>query len=222
MALSVTVRTQAISNTSGTDGSDYPLLGGKMGEGIVAELHGKYYTQTYRQKLWCASLTSASAIPLAATNATPNFIIWNPAGNQTNVVLVRLNVGFSAGTGVAGTIGYSYIPLAGAGVAGTSAISAFTAGPALQSGVIGQKYGGNVLFGSAATVTGTAPNIPVRWRWSNLSQGAALTSTAAMYSLYEDFDGNGILPPNTALYLDASVAIAETVMISLIAYEMPF
>jgi hypothetical protein len=211
-----------LPNTNLPDGSNQNLLQGKAGEGIFAELHGKYLTQAYRGKLWNASLTTASAIPAAATNATPNFIVWNPAGNTTAVVLARLNVGFVAGTGIAGQIGYTYVPNAGTSIATGAAFSAFTAGPAIRSSIAGAAYTGNILFGTAATATGTAPYVPVRWRWSSLSQGAPITSTAAAYTLFEDFDGSLILPPNVAWYPDATVAIAETMMISLVAYEIPW
>lgn len=215
-------RVKAPPNVSSTDGSTYEASLGKLQELLFSELTGKYFTLNYRGKVWAASLTSASAIPVAATNATPNFIVWNPSGNTTAVALIRLNVGFAAGTGVAGMIGYSYIPNAGSAVATAASISAFTAGPAIQSGIGGTAYGGNVKFGTAATVTGTGNGIPVRWRWSNLSQGAPITTTTSVYSLYEDFDGTMILPPNVAFYIDASAAIAETMMISLVAAEVPW
>src|SRR5712664_361685 len=96
------VQPGAIPASSLPDGPPAPLLGGRSGEAIVAELHGKYYAQTYRGKAWNLTLTTASAIPLFATNATPNFFIWNPVNSSVNCVLVRFTVGFSAGTGVAG------------------------------------------------------------------------------------------------------------------------
>jgi hypothetical protein len=184
----------------------------------TSDLHGKYYTQNYNGKLWIASLTTASAIPAAATNATPNFCIWNPAGSATNIVLVRLTIGFTAGTGVASQIGYSYIPVAGSVVGTGAAMSVFTA-VAIRSGQAGVAYAGTSLAASAATVTGTAPSVPVRWKWSNFSQGAPITTTAAVYSLFEDFEGTMVLPPNTAFYLDAGASPAETSMISLVAYD---
>ncbi len=215
--------TRMPSDMSGTDGQPYDLLLGKQSEGIFSELHGKYYTQTYRGRLWSASLATATAIPALATNATPNFFVVNPAGNMTNVVLVRLNVGFVAGTGIAGQIGYAYLPNAGGGGVGTLApFSAFsTVAAGIKSGKIGQLYAGNIMFGSAATIGGVVPSALTLWRWSNLSQGAPITTTATAYSLFEDFDGTAILPPNTGFALVATAAIAETMMISLIAYEAP-
>lgn len=194
---------------------------GKAGETITSDLHGKYYQQNYAGKLWHASITTATAIPVAATNATPNFIIWNPAGNTTNVIPTRVVIGFHGGTGIAGAIGYTYIPNAGSAVATGAAMSGFTTGPAIQTGIAGTAYSGSVKFGSGATVTGTGIYVPVRLKWSNFSQGAPITTTAAAYSLYEDFEGAVIIPPGVALYIDASTAIAETLMISMTAYEAP-
>jgi len=186
----------------------------------TADLHGRYYTQAYNGKILICSLTTATAIPAAATNATPNFIVWNPAGNTTNFVLGSISLGFTAGTGIAGAIGFSYIPQAGAGLASAAAMSAFTS-VTPQTGISGLPYAGAIKFGSAATVTGTGASVPVRWKWSNLSQGAPITSTAAAFTMFEEFNGKMILAPNTAFYIDATVAIAETFQISLVGYEAP-
>jgi len=211
----VQVRVAAPTNVSATDNNVYDLLGGKSQEAIVSELHGKYFTQTYRGRLWHASITAATAIPAFATNATPNFGIFNPAGNNTAVVLARFNVGFAAGTGIAGQIGYAYLNPAGTAPAGTAApVSAYTAGPAIQSGVAGGKYAGNIIFGSSFTIGGVVSALTIH-KWANLSQGAPITTTAAMYSLFEDFDGTVIVPPNTLWCPVASAAIAETSMITL-------
>ena len=198
------------------------MLAGKSGEGVVAELHGQYFTQNYRGRLWHASITTASAIPVQATNSTPNFAIWNPSGNATSVVLVRMNVGFSAGTGIAGQIGYAYLNAGPYQLATAGPVSAFTAGPAIQMGLVGSGYGGKIQFGTAATLTGTGISVGTVYKWSNLSQGAPITSTATMYNLFEDFNGTVIIPPGIMFYPVASTAIAETGMITVSAYEIPF
>lgn len=212
---------QAPPGTSATDGNTYTFLQGKTLELMVSELHGKYATQTMRGNVAYFALTTATAIPIAATNATPNFFIWNPLGNNRAVSLIRLNAGFSAGTGVAGAIGYSYVPNSGGTVAGSAPVSAATPGT-VRSRVLGAAYAGQVIAGTAATVTGTGIGVPVRAGWSNFSQGAPLTSTAAMYSLYEDFDGTMVIPPGVLWYPDASTAVAETVMLSAVWEEIPW
>src|ERR1700738_2272637 len=105
----IQVLPQNLPATSVPDGTPITQLGGRQGEGVVTELHARYYVQTYRGTSWNLTLATASAIPLFATNATPNFFIWNPVNSGKNCVLTRFTVGFSAGTGVAGAIGYAFV-----------------------------------------------------------------------------------------------------------------
>lgn len=203
------------------DNSPTNLLGGKAGEGIVAELHGKYFTQAYRGRLWHASLLTAAAVPIFATNATPVWGLMNPAGNNTAIVPVRMCLGFSAGTGVAGQFGYAYVSPAGTAPAGTAApISTYTSAT-ITAAQVGASYGGNIIFGSSFTIGGVVSALKV-YRYTGFSQGAPLTGTAAMYSLFEDFDGTTIIPPNTFFTVIASTAVAETSLISMTAYEIPW
>lgn len=202
-------------------GTGVTMLGGKQGEGIVAELHGKYYTQTVRSKLWYANIFTATAIPVFATNATPNFFIWNPSNNTTNVVLVRATYGFHAGTGIAGALGYAYIQNVTSLVGTAAPVSAATTTTILPGLIGNAAYGGNVVAGSAATVSGTAPFALKQHSWSPISQGAPITSTASYWSLVHEFDGSMILAPGTFWCPLGSVAVAETFMISVAAYEAP-
>ena len=61
------VRVQAPTAISGTDGSVYDQLGGKQAEGIVTDLHGKYYTQAVRGNVFMVSTIAAGlAIPISS------------------------------------------------------------------------------------------------------------------------------------------------------------
>lgn len=210
----------APSATSLPDGQTATQLFGRQAEGVVTELHGKYYVQTYRGKAWNLTLTTASAIPVFATNATPNFFIWNPPGSGVNCVPIKLAIGFSAGTGVAGAIGYAFLTGVNALVGTAAPVSAATK-LALNSGICGGVYGGLTIGGTAATIGGVAPNALTLYRQSNLSQGAPITTTAAAYSLFEEFDGTVIIPPSTLFCLVGTPAPAETFMISLAGYDAP-
>lgn len=205
------------------DGQPVNMLGGHSGEGMVSELHGKYFTQAYRKNSWTASnaVGSPVAVPLMATNCTPTFGILNPAGNNTAVVPQRINFGWTAGTGIAGCLGYAYISPVGAPVGTANTISTYTAGPTIQMDTCGQRYGGNIIFGISFTIGG-AVFTPTLHRWSNNGQGAPITSTATLYNIFEEFDGTVIIPPGVCWFPVASVAIAETFQISLMAYEIPW
>ena len=208
-----------------TDGDLSEPLFGKQREQLGSDLHAPLYTQTYRGNLWSASITTATAIPIFATNATPNFFLLNPHGNTTNVVLVRLNLGFEATNSAAGAIGYSVMgpnPPIGSLVGTAAPISAYTTAT-IQSGKSGRNYNGNIIAGSAATIGGANVNYRLRQlRWSNLSAGVVIaTSTASFWSLSEDFNGTLILEPGTFWCLTASTAVASTFQISALAYETP-
>jgi len=214
------VQPGAVPSASLPDSAPATVLGGKAGEAVIAELHGKYYTQNYRGRLWHASIFTASAIPLFATNATPNFFVFNPPNNPNNIVLTKFKVGFVGGTGIAGAIGYAYISGVNALTGTAAAVSAATT-LTIQGGKMGAGYTGQAVAGSAATVTGAAPYALTMHSNSNLSQGAPITTTAAAYSLFEDFDGTMILPPGTLWCPVGITAIAETVVVSISAYEAP-
>lgn len=217
------VRVGNPTNVSLSDNNVYDQLGGKQGDAMVSELHSKYFTQTYRGAMWHASNATASpvAIPLFATNCTPTFAILNPAGNTTAIVPTRINFGWTAGTGIAGCIGYAYLPIVGQGVGTAAAVSTYTVGPSIKSGIVGKSYAGNAAFWISATIGGAVVT-PSLYKWSNIGQGAPITSTASMWSLFEDFDGTVIIPPGQLWFPIASVAIAETFQISLSAYEIPW
>ncbi len=218
----IAVVTRAPSNVSGSDGQAYDLLGGKSGEAIVAQLHGRFYTQNYRGNLFYASLSSASALVAPATNATPNFALWNPAGNNVALSLVKAYYGYVSGTPAAGVIGYSYVPNAGSTTGGTSAISAFTT-LTVRPCVIGRSYAGSVLAGSAATVTGTGIAPGTLARYSGISQGAiASASVAAGMNTVDEFDGTMIVPPGNLWYPVCSAASVATFMIAAVWEEVPW
>lgn len=66
--------------------------GGKQGDQIASELHGRFYEQAYRGFTYGAgsSLTalSANTISLSATT-TPIVGVWNPSSNGVNLVLLQ-------------------------------------------------------------------------------------------------------------------------------------
>lgn len=213
---------RAPSNVSGTDGNSYDLMIGKVGALMVAEMHGKYMFQNYRGNVASASLSSASAMVAPATNATPNFAIWNPAGNNTAAALIKVNYGYVSGTPAAATIGYSYVPYAGATIGGTSAISAFTA-LTVKSGIVGKTYAGNILAGSAATVTGTGISAGALLRYSGISTGAIPSASVAEgMNMVDEFDGNMIVPPGVMWYPVTSAASVATYLISAVWEEIPW
>jgi hypothetical protein len=201
------------------DGASQDLLGGKAGEALVADYHSRWYTRNYRQRLFQASLTAASAFVAPATNATPNFILWNPVNSGVNLSIERFLFGYVSGTPAAGVIGYSYIPNAGASLGTAAPISALTA-ITIQGCTAGMAYNGKTLAGSAATVTGSAPSAAAFLRWSGISQGIlASASIAPGLWMVDECEGNILVPPGTAIYPVCSAASVALYMVSAIWEE---
>jgi hypothetical protein len=91
-----------------TDGQSLPSqLAGRQGDQYVSEIHGKYYTQSYRGKTFIAGTGIAgSVIPLAppVSQAQTALSLWNPAGSGKMIELIRLSIGaVSATTAVIGS-----------------------------------------------------------------------------------------------------------------------
>jgi hypothetical protein len=102
-------RVNNIPATSLPDGQPADQLGGKAGEAIIAELHGKYYTQTYRGNVFVGSTAIGGVVPPAFNATAQVYMIWNPQGSGKNLVPINITLGYISGTSLAGNLGYSYL-----------------------------------------------------------------------------------------------------------------
>ncbi len=201
------------SNTSIADGSaPTTALGGKASEQIVAELHGKYYTQNYRGNLFYAS-TAAPGVTVSIFSNTSftGLGIWNPQGSGKNLVMSRVLIGCNgaAATAEAG-FGYSWLVNAGSAVATAAPLSAITAITATRgSCVCGTPGVGNsvAIAASAATLT-TA----MTWgRFNGISSSTgAITTQIALGVFVDYFDGTMIVPPGVFWTVTSAIASGGT------------
>ena len=205
----------APSNTSAADGTSPIVLQGKQAELIVAELHGKYYTQAYRNNLFNGS-TAIGGVTVPAYNTTGNvFGLWNPAGNTKNAVLVSLDIGLVSGALIMSNWTLSQSLNAGSALA-TGGISAFTAGTPV-GGNIGVSGGNSVRFTPSAATTLAATFLMTL----GLSFNTTTTTTNYATSLHYDFDGKVIVPPNAAVWVTNNAASGAVADLSLFWEEVP-
>lgn len=178
-----------------------PMLGGGAGEAMVAELHGKYYTQSYRGNAFIGVSANAGVIPPIYTTTAQVFGIWNKAGNTRNAVLQTLDwIPLVAGAAVIGGLTLSQSLSAGAGIA-TGGISVFTAATP-QQGNIGVSGGNTVSFTASAATTLAATLL------MNLNYGFYSTAVTAANATgcHYDFEGGVIVPPNVAVWVTSAPA----------------
>jgi hypothetical protein len=207
-----------IPNNSYSDGANYPLLQGKAGEAIIAELHGKYYTQAYRGNVFVAASAAGGLALTTSASTTMTFGVWNPLGSGKLVVPIKTHMGYVTGTGVAGAICYTYATGLGSSIATGAPISAKTGLTAINCN-LGSGNVSIALPGSAFTLA-SAGTIA---RFIGASEGAPITSTAAIHPMIvDDFDGNLIIAPGSALFLSCvNQALAVNWAISMVWEEIP-
>ena len=195
------VQTQSVPSTSVTDGSYPAQLGGKSGEGIVAELHGKHFTNSVRGNVFLgATLAAGVVVPFNAATLAGTFTLHNPAGSGKNIELIDLNVCQVPGTALITGLGVGFQgPLASTGGAPTSVTH--SAG-GVKSLKVGSGVAASGLLYTVATLTNVAiANLsPIMWLFNNV----ATTIITQQYTNY-NFDGKVVLPPDTLCTLVNSI-----------------
>jgi hypothetical protein len=205
---------------SGTDGVNYTWLAGKQSEGIVTELHGKYYTQAYRGNVFvCGQAVAGVAVPLI-TATTQQCGIFNPIGSAVNVVPIRLHINYGSVTSIAGAFAMSYVTGCGGsyGTAQPVLTAVSTLGVPVNLSLTGQK---SKVFFMAAGITTTAPGILMALGVNQLATTAAANTALAYFDGKYEFDGTLVIPPGTAVFFGGWVAFALQAAFSCIWEEVP-
>lgn len=203
------LRSAGIPSASLSDNSTPDALAGRAGESISAQLHGKYYTQTYRGNVFIGTTATAGVVLPVFSNTAHTFGLWNPAGSGKNLVPIRFSLGFVNTTAAAGNIVYAFTPVNVGSSIGTP-VSAFTQitpiNAFLGSSNVPVGRFSNVITLSAAA----APTIILKT--SGMSQFVTTTSTATEtgWSQFEDFDGTLIIPPGIMFVVGGNIAPLST------------
>lgn len=205
-----------------TPGQSYDWVGGPQAEGLISQLHDRFYQQTYNGNMFVASLTTAAAIPINTTTSGVTLCLWNPLGSGVQIVPVAFIIGYTGTTGVAGATGYYYASNTGAQVGTGSTITAFTA-ITINNGVLGVTHSDGSLpvrAGSAATIAAAG----TLNRWSIFSEATPATNgTGGPYTLLDNnFQGSMGVRPGTLLYAAATAATGATFMQSFVFYLTPW
>lgn len=176
-----------------SDSTFFNARGGKQGDAIVSELHGRYYEQTYRGNMFSVQTQGAGVTTTAALATTfTGLAIGNPSTSGVNLVLNKFACAQVA-VGAAGSVGI---------MGGTGAI---TASLTPQSRVIG---GGQV---SKATATaGQTISTPVLIAVFGTLGSLATTGYGLQPAIVVDLEGSIIVPPGSfvASYTTAATTTA--------------
>ena len=207
------------SSAATPDGSTATINLGRANELLVAEIHGKYYTQCYRGNVYYATTTAAGVAIITSSTLTPTYSLWNPAGSGKLMVPIALMVAWGTVTSVAGGVVWTATTNAGSSISTTAPMVAFGSGSALNANL----GSGKVSVVRAATGgTTTLVAAPTLFRTTGISVGStALAAGTAWWVAREDYDGSMIVPPNNAIHVMASTALAATCCITTAWLEVP-
>ena len=186
------------------DGSTPAMRLGRSAEGVIQELHGRFYEQCYRGNTFSwgktAAALSANSITLTATT-TPIIGLWNPSTSIINAVILQARVQSvlqAASSTTQGALVWAISTGNGGITVGNSPWNRKTL---VQSGSACKG------FDLATAFTGLTNNLVI-FDAADLSCGVQITTstvTAAtvvpMTNAVQNFDGNLIVPPGGVLAL---------------------
>lgn len=170
--------------------------GGRQGDLMVSELHGRYYEQTYRNNVFSGSIVGQTTTVGLATTYT-GLCLSNPISSQVNLVVNKVGYAFIVAFGAGAAIGLLTGFNATTNVTHTAAVT-----------VRSQKFTGATatnatgLLDSSATLP-TAPTLNMI-----LASGltGAITTTPFVPAGLVDLEGSLILPPGAYCGIYTSTA----------------
>lgn len=214
----------APSNVSAPDGAIVNTLVGKLGDLIVSELHGKYFTQAYRGNLFYASNAAGGAAYTIFSNTSyVGLGLWNPPGSGKLLSLCRVNIGLNAiaSTAIA-CFGFSWVNNVASLVGTAAPISAATAITATRGPCMCGPSGGSSAGSVATVVSAFTVTAAMTWgRALSLSALTGITTVQVGIVLGEDIDGTLVVPPGTMLALTTNVLSGYTAVGTIIWEEIP-
>lgn len=210
------------------DGAPAIVRGGRTGELVVQELHGRFYEQAYRNLLFSGGMTVTSISNATFTSATlgatctPIAGVWNPGTSTVNLVILQAILGIiitaSTATGCgpfvwAVSTGNNVLTLGGVPwnrrtLAQSGSQAKNMAGIAL-TGLTNNL----VVMGGSALVGGQATSASI------IEGVVAAPPTIESGTTVENLDGSLIIPPGGVLALLATATAVAHSAVSALLWE---
>jgi hypothetical protein len=182
-----------------SDGNQAALRLGRTGEQVVSELHGRYYEQASRGKLFMAQAIVTAPVIYTTAAGTGGPLLWNPPNSNINAAILGVTCGITVVTTVAAALGLT-------GNSGQSSA------PGTTTAIDGRS---NMYIGGGSSACtpyriGTPTNaggflLP----FASLHTGALTVDTGVMGLI--DVGGMLIVPPGCWASIAASATASTTV-----------
>lgn len=181
-----------------TNGS-VPARGGKLGDAVLSQLHGRYFEQARNGHLFYAQTPVTGVAPGTTISTTGAYTLYNPSSSVYLVVLAGF-MGYVSGTLGAGVVDW---------VAHTNPAAAAPTGTAIVP--TNALLGGASSVAKPLTTSTVVAGTPIR---PFCSLGASLASTAVQpWNVMDDVGGAIIVAPLTAVDLHATAAAGTSPLV---------
>ena len=203
--------------SSNPDGMQVYTLAGKQGEKLVSELHGKYYTAAYRNKVFVANNGIAGAVIPVITSTTSQTAIslYNPLGSGINVELIELSLAttVTTSTGVIGSVGFGVLTNIGQG-------TALPTSPVAATNILGSPWSGTTVSPAAKALNTATIVAATVFISANLQWGLTTAQAGPATALWRP-DGTVVIGPGTLIALQGTVAQTSSFIQQLTWAEYP-
>lgn len=176
------------------DGNQHTMRGGRLGEGMVSQLRGRYSEQASRGNIFIAHNVAAQAVSVALSTTYTGLCLTNPAGSTKDLHILGCNYALSVAPGAIASLHLIGAYSATAVTQGTP-----LAAPGIQCTRLGAS-GSLALAASAATIP--TPNYIMA-----LGSGFTATNLYATTPSWIDIGGAIVLPPSSFICIGALTAV---------------
>ena len=186
------------------------------GAKVVTSLHGKYYEQATRGKLYTGvSASGGIALILPATGGG-HPTLWNPSNSDRYLSIVRLELSWVSGNNAPGALEWAAVP-GDAGSTHATGAPIATATRVAPVGVLGGKVDAKGIWSPTVNTFTVAPAF-LRPTGLSLFTGVAATAVAP-FALRVDYDGDFVLNPGKAITLNTQAATTTALFQVAVTWE---
>lgn len=207
------------------DGTQIPARGGRQGDEIVSELHGRYYEQNYRGNLYSFGLSNTALVAANAiatgvgATAQPVLGLYNPISSGVNLVILQSTIVISTIANTAVSPGGFMWMVSANNPAVTTGSVPINSKTLLASGSQAKA------FAVSTALTGLTNNLAVL-RCTNVSPfnaaGAATAVSVIQGNAAENVDGSIIVPPGGCVAIMNQLStITCSVSVGILWEEVP-
>lgn len=182
--------------------------GGRQGDTIVSELHGRYYEASYRERRFVGGNQAGATTTVGLATTHTGLVLSNPINSTVNLVIDKVGasfiVAFAAGAAIGLMTGYN----------ATTNVTHTT--PATPRNC---KFGTGAAGIGLLDVSSTLPTAPVVTHIFGAGLTGAITTTPQIPGFMVDLEGSLILPPGAYCAIYTSTASGTASMIATFQWE---